>query len=322
VSPLDRELIAGLGQHPPAEGTAHSLRGHRDLAPFVVQPPPLAEHRWLAAPNTTLDQDPLPSDPAAALFAGGLLLRLNFLYRDRTAQLLDRFYAAAGPRFDPLQPPICVAAHLRRGDRLPGFARVNMTTYCLNESRGGPCLQSDGRTLGPCDVHLGCRDGVPFALVELQHVLDKAALLAGPTARTVLLFSDDSAWLQQQVAALEPSHPDWTLLLLPPLSPPPGPPQGERLVAEPYEGHNFLRFQAGTQSGVHFLASLQLASRCGSLVGHFASGATRLFYSAMCLQHAAPGLGSDGVVQGVCPPAYDFRRGLRTPQTPRESHTT
>jgi len=80
-------------------------------------------------------------------------------------------------------------------------------------------------------------------------------------------------------------------------------------VAETYAGHNFLRFQAGTASGVHFLAALQLASRCGSLVGHFASGATRLFYSAMCLQHAAPGLGSEGVVQGVCPPAYNIRRG-------------
>lgn len=81
-------------------------------------------------------------------------------------------------------------------------------------------------------------------------------------------------------------------------------------MAETFPGHNFLRFQAGTASGVQYLAALQLASRCGGLVGHFASGATRLFYSAMCLQHAAPGLGS---LQGVCPPAYDLRQGLWLP---------
>ena len=174
--------------------------------------------------NTSLDNDPLPSDPAAALFAS-FLLRLTFLYRARTARLLDRFYVEAGPRFDRLQPPVCVAAHLRRGDRLPGLARVNMTAYCLNESFGGPCLQADG-SLGPCDVHLGCSDGVPFAAVELRHVLDKATLLAGPATRTVLLFSDDSLWLRAQVRQVEASHPDWTLLSLPPLPEPPDQPQG------------------------------------------------------------------------------------------------
>ena len=69
-----------------------------------------------------------------------------------------------------------------------------------------------------------------------------------------------------------------------------------------FPGYNMLRFQAGTASGVHFMAALQLAARCSGLVGHFSSGTTRLLYLFMCMQHAGS--------QGRCPPAYDFRDGL------------
>ena len=51
-------------------------------------------------------------------------------------------------------------------------------------------------------------------------------------------------------------------------------------------GYNMLRFQAGTASGVHFMAALELASRCSGLVGHFSSGTTRLLYRVMCMHHA------------------------------------
>ena len=75
-----------------------------------------------------------------------------------------------------------------------------------------------------------------------------------------------------------------------------------QLVSESYKGYNRLRFQAGTASGVHYMAAMELATRCSALVGHFASGATRLFYNKMCLRHAD--------TEGFCPPVYDFRNGL------------
>jgi len=76
-----------------------------------------------------------------------------------------------------------------------------VTASCLNESFGGPCLQADG-SLGPCDVHLGCSDGVPFAVAELRRVLDKATLLAGPAIPLAAA----------QVRQVEASYPDWMLL--------------------------------------------------------------------------------------------------------------
>jgi len=106
VNPLHRELISGLGQQPTGEGPAQALRDYRVLPPFLSQPPALPQHQWLAFPNTSLDNDPLPSDPAAALFAS-FLLRLTFLYRARTARQSRtslRPATAAGLRGSPPAP--------------------------------------------------------------------------------------------------------------------------------------------------------------------------------------------------------------------------
>lgn len=303
LSPHAREVINALGKEPITEEQRRltSLAALAGPPSFLQASSPSSAS---FAPDPTLDHDELMADPSAAIFALAFLLRQNAFYRSEVARLLSGsilLHEEEAPEGE------CVVAHLRRGDRL--VVGADPREYCANMTAGRLCRGADG-SLGKCDEHMGCREGVPFSLVGIEHVLEKVPLLLGEKVRRVLLLSDDDGWLHEQIEGFRAAQlrgevaKDWELLALPPMAirNGHGHADGPNLVAEPFEGYNFLRFQGGTASGVRYMASLELATKCKALVGHFSSGATRLYYRYMCLHHAG--------LQGVCPPAYDFRRGL------------
>lgn len=109
---------------------------------------------------------------AAAVFALAMVLRLNAFYRSRVRRLLHPLHTEHPDLGRPGQR--CVAAHIRRGDRL--IVGADPAEYCGNLTAGRPCLRPGGG-FGPCDVHMGCGEGAPFSLLGLPHVLEKVRTL-------------------------------------------------------------------------------------------------------------------------------------------------
>jgi hypothetical protein len=142
---------------------------------------------------------------AAAVFALALVLRMNAFYRGEVRRLLrplDQDHPDLGSRGQR-----CVVAHIRRGDRL--ILGADPVEYCRNLTAKLPCVRPDGG-FGPCDVHMGCGEGVPFSLLGLSHVLEKVPALlpdgegdgeGAEAARTVpvVLLSDDVRWLRAEI---------------------------------------------------------------------------------------------------------------------------
>ena len=181
----------------------------RTLSDHISLPPFLHSHPQHFAPNISLDNDILMTDSAAVLFTLAFILRLNAFYRSRVGKVLFHFdgqedvqTALASQGKSEGKDLQCVAAHIRRGDRL--IVGADPLEYCRNLTLGLPCLDSSGK-LGPCDQHMGCGEGAPFSTIGLRHVLEKvsglaaSAVIPAAAAKTVILFSDDEDWLRKEI---------------------------------------------------------------------------------------------------------------------------
>jgi hypothetical protein len=210
-----------------------------------------------------------------------LILRPSYFYRSRMAQTIDTFRKEHN--FGTNER--CVAAQIRRGDRVPGG---NITAYCLDKVN----RRND----------MGCAN-VPFAAITLQHVVDSAAVLVEDNVRTLIVTTDDEAWLNEQREELKKTRPEWRILNLK------GPTRAEHashsevpapLVAlRGSEEYKYMRYGAGTASGVLLHGSIELSRQCEAFVGHFGCGGTMLVYKSLCAQHNQR--------EHVCPPAFDLR---------------
>lgn len=215
-------------------------------------------------------------------YGHGLLLRPSALYRSRIADMIHHFQDATG--FTSSQR--CVAAQIRRGDR--AAANLNITAFCLD----------------PANKHsdYGCAD-VPFASVTLRHVVESAAKLVEASVRSLVVTTDDEAWLDQQRTELKKTHPEWKIYSLKtpnhthlPRNKVPNP---EVSLTKNDPEYMFMRYGAGTQSGVLLHGSIELSRQCEAFVGHFGCGGTMLVYKALCAQ--------SNHREHVCPPAFDVR---------------
>ena len=217
----------------------------------------------------------------ADLYTYNLILRPSAFYRSRIAEAIKEFRIVN----NFTSADRCVAAQIRRGDRaLPG---VNITEFCMRpENRN-----SD----------MGCAE-VPFASVTLQHVVDSAAHLVEPVVRTLIVTTDDEEWLDAQRIELRKTRPDWTVLNL---KAPRHHHQQKQGPAD--EDYDYMRFKAGTASGVLLHGSIEASRQCEAFVGHFGCGGTMLVYKSLCAQHNHR--------EYVCPPSLDVRtiRELRLP---------
>ena len=86
---------------------------------------------------------------------------------------------------------------------------------------------------------LGCYS-VPFASVELSHIIDGGSVILTPGVTFLVVSTDDEQWLDQQKEKLAITHPAWTVVHLraPTFSGPTGRASKEYL--------RFLRHQSGT----------------------------------------------------------------------------
>lgn len=210
------------------------------------------------------------------------LFRFNSFYRS----LIDLTFRSLETRdnirlSDFGTKEFCVAAHIRRGDRIN--YEKNITQHCKEN---------------PNDNDRGCGAEVPFANVDIPLVIKHAEqMLTGPS-RHLFVTTDDPKWLEEQVELLDPKVKQrWKIHSIP----------WEHAYAASYssatpeEKHKtyyHMRSQAGTQSGVHFFASLKLMQSCDGFVGHFGSAVSWMIHNMMCAQHS--------IYQGVCPPTHDF----------------
>ena len=229
------------------------------------------------------------ADTTMTTYVYGYMLRQAYFYRSRIKEMLHKFRGKFKPPL--LERTECVVAHVRKGDR--GIYNVNITEYCYNMSKGLPCMSRNGE-LGWCNTDTGCK-GVPFALVNLEHVITKVPLLLGPNMRNLLVFTDDMNWLQSEIKLLKEKnlYTDWNFYYL-------EVPHDSLTADHVHKG--WVRYGKGTESGLYLHASLALAKQCNAFIGHFGSAATSLFYHNMCHFHRG--------VEGICPPAYDLSKGL------------
>jgi hypothetical protein len=196
---------------------------------------------------------------------------------------------------------------VRRGDRSSNA--VNMTEFCRDPLNK--------------DSDFGC-SSVPFSLVTLQHVVDSAAKLVDPSVRTIIVTTDDEAWLDKQREELRATRPEWKVLNL--RAPhhhhaaavasatgsnaggsnaggSDGSGGGSAGEAEKPESeldaYEYMRSGAGTESGVLLHGSIELSRQCEAFVGHFGCGGTMLVYKSLCARHNHH--------EYVCPPSFDVR---------------
>ena len=145
------------------------------------------------------------NSPESILFIFLFMIRKTYLYRQRIAALLHTFRSSSAVRnqgkfLSPSTP--CVAAHVRRGDRVMYIEAthkpINMTEYCYNASlprtAGKPppeCL-SEENTMRECpDLNglsdFGCgKDEIPFESITLANVIEKAEKIAPPHVRSLV----------------------------------------------------------------------------------------------------------------------------------------
>ncbi len=144
--------------------------------------------------------------------------------------------------------------------------------------------------------------------------------------RNLFVFTDDEQWLNKEREMARVTHPQWRIYNLE--SPkPPAPPDPKLngvdgisypgafhtaffltflcsvlLIPLAVIGYQYMRARGGSNSGVYFLASLELAQQCESFIAHAASATPGLFFNSMCLQHQVDGQR----LQGICPTSYDL----------------
>lgn len=228
-------------------------------------------------------------DLSNAAYSHLFLVRKTAFYRSKIAALIHKFRNGSHPHFPA--SAACVAVQIRRGDRaIPGH--IDPVEWCYNASHKLPC---NG---GHCVGDFGCseRGGIPFAAINLSHVIEKVPVLVGPDVKNIVVASDDPDWVHRQIAAVKKTDPSWNFYTLPH---PELPPDVKLSVKEEYR---YLRSAAGTQSGVFLFASIELARQCSGFIAHLGAGGAMIYQQYLCLGHAG--------LTGVCPPTYDFRQGL------------
>eukprot|EP00597_Dinobryon_sp_UTEXLB2267_P001425 CAMPEP_0170066564 /NCGR_PEP_ID=MMETSP0019_2-20121128/6216_1 /TAXON_ID=98059 /ORGANISM="Dinobryon sp., Strain UTEXLB2267" /LENGTH=570 /DNA_ID=CAMNT_0010273689 /DNA_START=425 /DNA_END=2137 /DNA_ORIENTATION=+ len=257
------------------------------------------------------------NSPEALAFVFLFMIRKTYLYRQRIALLLHTFRsisstAKGGSKTPSTSTPFapCVAAHVRRGDRVMYVEKthkaINMTEFCFNASlprvTGAPqpqCINEKGE-LSNCPglnglSDFGCGPGdVPFESITLLKVIEKAELMVPPHVRSLVLASDDVEWLDEQIQIAKTVAPHWKIFVLP--DPTKTSESSARRLYGTAKSYQYVRSEAGTDSGVYFHASIELAQQCQALVAHFGSGIPLMMYRAMCFYHAG--------IYGVCPPVY------------------
>lgn len=259
--------------------------------------------------------------PFTSMFHLLFTFRPNYFYRKKIRHLVHRLRGKS-KMLDNTNHKIaalrshtpCIAAHIRRGDRIA--YKKNITNLCFNIShdRDYPkeeaygCLDETNQRLMDCKIYrtsyedLGCNSKTPFGLITLQDVVNKVPLLVHPVIHNLLVFTDDPMWLQDEIIELKKIEPKWNIYTL----------------QEPKYNHStntevnitnyqsiisFIRRDAGTRSGVFLHTSIELVRQCSAFIGHFHSGISKhVFYPSMCIEHAG--------MKGICPPMYDFEWGL------------
>jgi hypothetical protein len=197
----------------------------------------------------------------------------------------------------------CVAAHIRRGDRVPRDDKgreVNGTDYCQHHQN---------------DVDRGCINpwSIPFFAVDIWQTLRAAETLVDVhhshshgQAHYLFVNTDERPWLVERVAEFEATsieerrtkhgvHGNWTVIYFP-LDP-------DDSLTENYSAVGGLSWKTrgGHKSGVYFFAALEMMRQCEALIGNFHSAVSGLFYHFMCSRHRE--------LRRVCPPKHDFALG-------------
>eukprot|EP01041_Mallomonas_annulata_P009812 gene9812-20410_t len=228
----------------------------------------------LFAPVSKLETVKTSSDPYNILFGYGFLYRPNHHFRSLIAHIIQEWKKKQDLPF-PTNGD-CVAVRIRRGDRTVGDRDIH--EWCRQHViyPNGSCLNDetgivDGNAHCVRYLDMGCQTGMPFAAVTLEHTLKAARAIS--QSKNVLVGCDDAEWLKNQIKITQTD-----LNIFP-------------FTAPPNHRHS-------TNGGAHYMAAIELASQCSSLVGHTGSAVTQFFYNIMCVRHANK--------IGVCPPLYDF----------------
>jgi hypothetical protein len=232
-------------------------------------------------------------------------LRKNSFYRFKIQEYYKEFYERYPffrremNYFHPAEREFrCIAAHVRRGDRI--VYGENMTDYCKTHQSHRDA---------------GCGGQVPFGLVSLDGVVKKAELLVNRNSTNtedigkkkkynLLIASDDPFWLEEQKELYDNAHldSDWNIVTIFPSSEF----NFTRTTFENQEKYlnaiRFIRYLGKTKSGVLFHSTIQLFQECDGFLGHFGSGVAWMLYRAMCHRN--------NLGKGICPPVYDLRSGL------------
>ena len=149
--------------------------------------------------STDLLFDDISGESIGLALKYSFILRMSAYYRLAVATRLSAFRTANNLSEDThnLMAP-CVAAHIRRGDRMIKEDNVNFTEYCYNLTHHLPCL---GKR---CNPDSGCGTySVPFSAITLSHVADKVERLVGPDVRNIYIASDDHQWVTDQIALMK-----------------------------------------------------------------------------------------------------------------------
>lgn len=137
------------------------------------------------------------------------LFRYISYYRSKVHYMIHQFYKKYR-LIATSKVGRCVAAHVRRGDRIVDIIQQqhknnstnNMTQFCIDNIRDTSFIDD-----------FGCFS-TPFASVTLQHILDSATKLVPPEVRTLILASDDEAWMISEIEAMYQVRPVWKVYFI------------------------------------------------------------------------------------------------------------
>lgn len=180
----------------------------------------------------------------------------------------------------------CVAAHIRRGDRIPNDG--NVTKYCAEH---------------PNDFEKACGSKVEFGLLKLDHITKHAERVVAPHVRTLFVATDDLAYLKSEMHRLEAANSPWKIAYVPWLGPEDVDLTPGLSEKEQQERYHKMRHNGGAISGAQYFASMKVLRKCEAFVGHFASAVSHMIYHQMCERHAQ--------YVGMCPPRYNLAEGYR-----------
>jgi hypothetical protein len=248
--------------------------------------------------------------------ANHVLPALGFMFRER-APYRRLIHAAVSKFRRKYDFPIsygdhenCVSIHIRRGDRVTNNIKEFCSRYRHFEENG-TCIN----IVNPADYcgisvsDYGCFSEHPYASLALTDYLERAATLTNTpivpgsnASMTVFIMTDDGKWLTDEVARLgaftnilhntstsgtnDSPFKNWRILAVP-------------ARFDGHSGHVQQHLNHETDSGVEFLASIQLLRTCPNFVGHFGSGLTVGLAHTLCFQHGAS-------TTGKCPNTYDI----------------